>query len=831
MKYLLLVVTFLFTINGYHSMIVKKCTNYLPGSGVDVDTVTNTVTFPTSATPKPASKIALSYNSKGLDAFFNLAKSFMNTVQKKDFPTVKDANGKFKVKIITDAAMNRKGEIWDFELPIVIAVGIGIVLAILFPIVGFCFCCCRCCCNKCGGEMIQSKENSEAHYKCCIYSFVLFLITVFMLVGVLMMYVTNNNLNAEAKKSPTVFQNTLDEAMNFLSTTKKELQEITVNKTNCLYEDLIVPDISDQGVRTQIGVKLYTMIKPHVDGPLNAVREATSNVTSMNAALNLVSNTSAKLKDYTVTLEQQLAKARSDLQEIQTNCSTIPVVNETCANIGTNNLKQEANFTNLPNVDSELANIRNILNQNFSGSVDKAFKVFQDIPDTVVSRASPSLTNIRKLAKDGKDKLVNQTSNIYKSLDNVLNKRSDFDYKSKIEKNLKFDDYRFYAFIGLSALISLIILCLMCGLACGICGYDRGTDPAHRSSSSHHGGNCLMAAVGFMFLFAFIVFLFTAIFMFFGEHFHIACRELKNAEIIAKYVDLKVNVDGSSKKINIPEILKNCRMDMPVYTAIGGKSIYDMDKQFNITQMLNFDKDLEAINVDVSDQSVLSNSTRKSLNDLKNSNVNNINFTKFLNELQKNIVAVDLITFSNDLKNKSGTIRAYNTSEAISLADSLDRVAADLVTIQNVTIANITAESIILKGNIDDLKMRASDLSNVTDNVLKQLEGADNYIKVTASSEITTLVKNYADRVIGWPKQFVTHVFSEVKNNLAKCKPFANIYDGFVNVFFCTGIILNFNGFWVAMGWCIFFFPFAIIFGVRLAKYFRRMQITAGFDQ
>ncbi len=91
----------------------------------------------------------------------------------------------------------------------------------------------------------------------------------------------------------------------------------------------------------------------------------------MSSALAIVSNTTAVLTSYASTLETQLNKARNDLNEIKTNCSSRPFINETCASIDTSGLKQEANFTTLPNVDGELSKIQDILNQNFSGSVDE----------------------------------------------------------------------------------------------------------------------------------------------------------------------------------------------------------------------------------------------------------------------------------------------------------------------------------------------------------------------------------------------------------------------------------------------------------------------------
>ncbi len=84
MQSVLFIVTSLLLIKESYS--VKKCLNYLPGNGVDV--VGNKVTFPPTKDEPRTSKILTQYDSKGLDPFFNLAESFMNTVQKKSLPSI-----------------------------------------------------------------------------------------------------------------------------------------------------------------------------------------------------------------------------------------------------------------------------------------------------------------------------------------------------------------------------------------------------------------------------------------------------------------------------------------------------------------------------------------------------------------------------------------------------------------------------------------------------------------------------------------------------------------------------------------------------------------------
>ena len=52
---------------------------------------------------------------------------------------------------------------------------------------------------------------------------------------------------------------------------------------------------------------------------------------------------------------------------------------------------------------------------------------------------------------------------------------------------------RYYAYIGLSALMAFIVLLLFGGLALGICGYHREDSPSNRTKTATCGGHCLMA--------------------------------------------------------------------------------------------------------------------------------------------------------------------------------------------------------------------------------------------------------------------------------------------------------------------------------------------------
>ena len=55
---------------------------------------------------------------------------------------------------------------------------------------------------------------------------------------------------------------------------------------------------------------------------------------------------------------------------------------------------------------------------------------------------------------------------------------------------------------------------------------------------------------------------------------------------------------------------------------------------------MNIDETLDGIKVNLSDQTILSADTEKSLNDLKNSSVDKINFTSFFVEVNRFLIAL-----------------------------------------------------------------------------------------------------------------------------------------------------------------------------------------------
>ena len=91
----------------------------------------------------------------------------------------------------------------------------------------------------------------------------------------------------------------------------------------------------------------------------------------MRDRLETIRNNSDNLSRLAGDLDTGLTTARNNLTEVQNNCSSLPGPPPFCNNINVTNLAADADFTNLPNISSELQNIEEVVNQGFEKSAEE----------------------------------------------------------------------------------------------------------------------------------------------------------------------------------------------------------------------------------------------------------------------------------------------------------------------------------------------------------------------------------------------------------------------------------------------------------------------------
>ena len=91
----------------------------------------------------------------------------------------------------------------------------------------------------------------------------------------------------------------------------------------------------------------------------------------MRDQLETIRSNSDNLSRLAGDLDTGLTTARKNLTEVLANCSSFSSPQLSCNSINIANLAADANFTNLPNISSELQSIEEVVNQDFEKSAEE----------------------------------------------------------------------------------------------------------------------------------------------------------------------------------------------------------------------------------------------------------------------------------------------------------------------------------------------------------------------------------------------------------------------------------------------------------------------------
>eukprot|EP00111_Clytia_hemisphaerica_P002874 TCONS_00008131-protein len=774
-------------------------------------------------------KLSTEYDAAGLQPLFNLANSFMNTVQGEKL------SEEFKGLNFDDITNDEnRDKLIKYETPVAIAAGFGVLFMLVMPFVGLFFCCCRCC-GKCGGKRYQSQKAADRHSCCVIMTVILFIISVMMLCGCMFMFVTNSRTHETAQDLSSTYNKAVDSVVGVVNSTKNVLEyDIAGEFVPCLL-DAIKHELGPYGIRSNFGDPLQKFISDNVTAALDTADDMAKRVDTLKVDLDAIKAKSDDLKSDGSSLNNNLTTIRdTDLENAKIGCGGEP---QCVALIDgfKNKITMEVNFDNLPDIQSSIDEVDEAVSLNISEQVQVGRKTLKDIPTTVQTKAQSSVDSVLSSINDIQGELDKEVNNIVKSLDDAITtqeaKYKDYaKYFDQSNENFKYENYRYYAYIGLSALMAFIVLLLFGGLALGICGYHREDSPSNRTKKATCGGHCLMASVGFMFIFAFFLMLFCTIWYVLGIHLHFVCRDLKDATLLDTILSDQMNLklEDNRPEVSVQNTLNNCRKNLPLYKALGGETVFNITSKFNFRTLADdIDSKLDGISIDLTDQVLVTQDVQDALNNLKTNDVSSINFTEFFAILDESITKFNLTEVANNVTAAAQSLNATKPSTS----NELLAIATKLKTLDSLTIPNIISKANAIKPDVTKVQNLAVTLQDDASVLLDQLLSSESFIQTKTAGEVISLVSKFAALILDWLMEGTEFLVNQALNNILKCKPISDLYDGLVSTLLCDDIVQNANGFWLGLGWCLLFFVPAIILAVKLAKYYRRMEYDSGLDQ
>ncbi|XP_067657150.1 prominin-1-like [Haliotis asinina] len=762
------------------------------------------------------------YSDGGMGPLFDFARSFVNTCLQKGFPydlIEKVMNGHFEMSEVQGVALDYLG----YGAAIVV----GLLFIFIFPIIGCCFCCCRCCGN-CGGKRIQ-KDDPSASCKRKIFGVILLLMVVMTSAGMVCVFVSNDRMTTALSKFGDTAVDNIDDISTFLDNTIEQVKHVAGDNFN-FTKQAIFRDLDSLGYLVGIPVRQSLGVSGGVNAAFSSALALQGDLDNAIAELNTVFNQIQYLNGSALQLKSDLAAVKN---QIDTACggSSCPGAPDTSG------LSLGFDENQLPDLQTDKSQLDSVKTQNLTKTILEAKGEFDSVPERVQNETASTVETLKS-----------QVDSYSKSVDPMINMTTDlksqalgsFDLnsmKSQIKSFTKdvmiYDRYRWYAGIGLTSLIILIVLLLFLGLTCGVCGSSASDLPTERGCLSNCGGNLLMGAVCLIFMFSWLLMLLTTLTFIIGaplERF--LCQPLSDPEltIFTKLIDEMHLLGGSgndsflgemlfqdpSIDLTVASILKECKSGKAAYTAFKLENF----KDFNITALVDYkssldiDGQLNGMNVDLSTLTVLTPEVQTQLDDFSSavSGIQSANFELLNNDT----VGTNLTILAEELRNIS-------QANLTSAADDLDKIQNGSYSDTNNAKNNLVASSSSLQSSVSSIK---ANISAVVDS----LNNTQEYLRNNASEAVKTEARNFAHRLTAIVDSFVGDALYGLENEIGRCTPIYNIYASMLVNGFCRYTLDALNGFWFSIGWCIFFFLPSIIFAVKLAKHYRKMDILDSFD-
>nr|XP_046262470.1 prominin-1-A isoform X2 [Scatophagus argus] len=779
------------------------------------------------------------YEPGPIGILFHMVQAFLYVVQPNAFPQdliVKLAKDKF------GAIQTEYQKAIYYEIGFLVCAAVGLLFTVLMPIAGLFFCMCRCC-DNCGGEMHQ-RQRKNADCRRGLLGTLLFSTSLVITIGVLCAYAANQNLSSQVKNIRRLVNSNMRDLHTFANDTPMQIDylisQYATAKNKVIYDlDNIGPLLGGR-IRDQLDKEVH----PALDRVLNmagAMRETKEALENSSVGLEVLQEGTGKLNFNLSLVRTRINHTLDDpgCNDEESDATTAQL----CRNIR-NSLSQlqiSANFTRLPKVNIQLQKVNDVLRTDLSAIVQKGYSSLNDTPHMVIEQTRNVVENVQGLM-DGIGTNISRFSKVFP----VQSCLSNFtilishahakieDYYPEIDK---MDFYRWIGCIALCCMVVLVLAFNYLGLLCGTLGYDKHASPTTRGCISNTGGTMLMAGVGFSFIFSWVLMgVVTTIFLVGGNMEKLVCEPFHTKEVF-KVVDTPYLVNpewknfipgymynDSDLELTAESLYSTCKENKGIYSAMR------LDKVFNISSFLNttvFTKDvvgqLDSIKIDLRGIILLEAEGKQNLLDFSEAGLSEINYADYLEEVNKGVTVIDLLSFTRELEAKTDLMPKG------SLHTALKGHTSTLRQIHSQQVIPMEQAMSALNQSMRFLERTASDLPNKVLAIIDAIEAAQHLISQNATHLINRETGRFTATIVGYFHQYIEWVKTSLAMEVAPCKPFSNMVDT-AEIIACSFLVDSMNTFWMGLGCSTLFLLPSIILAVKLAKYYRRMDTEDVYD-
>ncbi|XP_064142128.1 prominin-1 isoform X2 [Loxodonta africana] len=752
------------------------------------------VNYETSGSPSTGS----------IGVLFRMVHNFLHVVQPHDFPedTVRKIIQK-KFDPLEDYE-----EVVHYEIGLIVCAVLGLLFVILMPLVGCCFCMCRCC-NHCGGEMHQRQKKNGPYLKKC-FAISLLVICILISIGIIYGFVANHHLRTKIRRTQKLADSNLKDLRTFLNETPAQIDYI-LSQYNTTRERAVL-DLNN--IKLLLGDGIHTRLKPNVIPVLDDIKAMATAIKETKESLEKVNSSLEDLKSGSARLNTSLSNVKAELEDALNDpmCSE-QMVTATCNDIrqSLGQLDININLDQLPPVHDQLNSVNQVLKTNLTDLVERGYKSFNDIPEMVQNQTKNIVSDVKRVLDSVGSNISNVTNQvpIQDTLSNFMGYINDTE--TSINHGLltleKYESYRWLGCLAVCCLLTLIVIFYYLGLLCGTCGYSKNATPTSRGCVSNTGGIFLMAGVGISFLFCWILMIIVALTFFIGGNVEkLVCEPYENRKLFQildtpyllneewQYYLSGLIFQKPDINLTFEKVYSDCKENKGIYTSLQLENRFNVSERLNIqeyTQDIN--NEFEHMNINLDNIVLLDDTGKQNLKDFGAVGLDQMNYTTYLVEVSKSLTKVNLVSFADKLVATANPLSTLNQS-------------------------------------IRALQRTSNGLMEKVSEIILSLDSAQAFIRYNISSVIIEESKAYVNTIIGYFEHYIQWVKDSITDKIAACKPVATALDSAVDVFLCSYIVDPLNLFWFGIGKATVFLLPALIFAVKLAKYYRRMDSEDVYD-
>lgn len=409
---------------------------------------------------------------------------------------------------------------------------------------------------------------------------------------------------------------------------------------------------------------------------------------------------------------------------------------------------------------------------------------------------------------------------------------------NKLRKLKEYDSYRWLSSLVVCCFLTLVTTFYSLGILCGIFGYDPNASPTRRGCISNTGGIFLMTGVGISFLFCWLLMIIVVLtFVIGGNVEKLVCEPYQNRKLFQvldtpyllnenwKYYLSGIIFNKPDINLTFGQIYSDCKENKGIYATLKLENRYNISEYLNVQEYTeNINSYFDNLNIKIDNIVLLDDAGRRSLMDFVSSGVDRINYDAYLAETTKAPTKVNLLLFADVLQEKANQLPPGNLrSSLIRNEQMIRRIYHDQVVPLELSMKGIYR-------SIQELQYKSSGLGASVSDIISSLDSAQKFIVKNISSIIIKASKKYGNTILGYFKHYLQWVKVSITEQIAACKPVATALDSAVDVFLCNYIVEPMNLFWFGIGKATIFLLPAIIFAVKLAKYYRRMDSEDVYD-